>query len=425
MKKLIIIIATALIATAAWAQSGQLQTVKGKTKDGKRINVQYYKGTAQDRIESVKYELVDELQAENKNKQNTINDLQNQLNNANKRIDKLNNQLKDSGNSEQITELQGQVSQKDIELEQKNEQIRQLEAQLSSLQNENQRLQRQVDSLNYVNQQLRQKKSRIAMTSVLGVEANVGSVLLSKKDLTNPWEKALSWNKQVTLYYGTSRLSESFPVSIEAGLGFRSLPMKARIDHHEVSDNLQQDCDNVIYRPDYVFDDFSEKLTVNCLEVPVRICIGQPDNSKVSVYTKLGVTPSFILSAYLANGSYSKTGYYPNWNVTFEDIEELGFFNNGGEGNQKMTPTKRFNLWGNAAFGAYVPLNSSILFNVGAKLDYPILTTGSFTYDVESSTSATDNKSQLLPDALPAGLANYNGRMLIPSLQAGIIYTLK
>ena len=100
MKKLVLIIAATIMTTAAWAQS-QLQTVKGKTKDGKSINVQYYKGTAQDFIESVKYQLVDELKADNKSKQNSINDLQSQLNKANKRIDNLNDQLKKAGNAGQ------------------------------------------------------------------------------------------------------------------------------------------------------------------------------------------------------------------------------------------------------------------------------------------------------------------------------------
>lgn len=415
MKKIFLIIVTTIMTTTAWAQS-QLQTVKGTTKDGKRINVQYYKGTAQDRIESVEYQLVNELQVENKNKQNTINDLQYQLNKANKNIDNLKEQLKKSGNSEQISTLNNQLNEKQGEIDQLNEQIEQLNKQLGSLQNENARLRRQVDSLNDINLQLKQKKNRVAMSPVIGVEGSMGSVFLSK--LSNPWEKVLSWDKQVAVYYGSGRLSEGFPISIEAGLGFRSLPMKASFDHYQASDIIQ-DHDGDDYRP--IFDNCSETLTLNCLEVPVRLCIGQPDNNKVSVYTKLGVTPSFVLFANMANGSYTRKGYYEQWNVTFEEIDELDFFNNWGEGKSNMIATRKFNLWGNAAFGAYVPLSSSILFNVGAKLDYPIMKIGTFTCDEGSNISGTNNKSLLLP----AGLESYNGRMLIPSLQAGVVYTVR
>jgi hypothetical protein len=117
----------------------------------------------------------------------------------------------------------------------------------------------------------------------------------------------------------------------------------------------------------------------------------------------------------LTNGAYSKQGYYPKWHVTLEDIEELGFFNNRGEGKTAVTPDRRFNLWGNAALGAYFPLSSSLLFNVGAKLDYPILKTSSF----KSENSANDE----LP--LPDGLLKYDSRMFIPNLQAGLVYTLR
>lgn len=420
MKKLFLIIATSLMVTSVWAQSQQLITVKGKTKDGKSINLQYYKGAAQDYIESVKYQLVEELQADNKNKQNSINDLQHQLNKANKRIDNLNDQLKKAGNASQISILGNQLEEKQSEIDQLNGQLELLNQQLNDLLKENADLQRQVDSIKAVNAQLSQKKKgRTAMSSVIGVEAGMGCVFLSNNSLNRPWEKELSWNKQVAVYYGTGRLAEGFPLSIEAGLGFRSLPMRAGLDNYTAMVHFQ-DCDGDLYQP--VFDNCSEKLTLSFLEIPVRLCIGQPDKNKVSLYAKLGVTPSFIISSNLAN-AYLKKGYYSDWNVTFENIEELGLTNVDGKG--KMAPSRRFNLWANAAFGAYFPLGSSILFNLGAKLDYPILTMGTFTYDGQGNILGSDGKSLLFPDGLPAGLDGYDGRMIVPSLQAGIIYSLK
>lgn len=413
MKKTFLIIAATFMAYVAWGQ--QLQTIKGTTKDKKRIEVQYYKGATQDYIESVKYQLVDELNAENKNKQNSINDLQYQLNKANKTIGNLNEQLKNADNSDQFAALNNQLNEKQSEIDQLNEQIGDLNAQLNDAKAENDKLKRQLDSIKAVNRLLSQKQSRPSKSPIVGVEANMGSVLLSSSGLSNPWEKALTWNKQATIYFGTGRLTESFPISIEAGVGFRSLPLSAKIEKHETIGNLQQDCDGHQYQPDYIFNDFTEKITMNCLEVPVRLCFGQPNKDKVSVYAKLGVSPSFVLSSKLAHGTYTKKGYYPTWNVTFEAIEELGFFNDGGDGSEVVTPNSRFMLWGNAAFGAYVPLGSSLLFNVGAKLDYPIMKPSPF----ESENSANDE----LP--LFGGLLKYDSWMFIPNLQAGLVYTLK
>lgn len=407
MKKIILSIATTIMVTTSWSQSQQLQTIKGTTKDKKHIEIQYYKGATQDYIESVKYQLVDELNTENKNKQNNIYDLQYQLNKANKTIDNLNKQLNDLDKSDQFETLSKQLDEKQSEIDQLNEQLGNLNAQLNDAKAENDKLKRQLDSIKAVNLQLSQNKHHSTKSPIIGVEAKVGSVLLSKNSLNDSWEKALSWNKQVAVYFGTARLSQNLPLSIEIGVGFRSLPMKSRIKQYSPLNSIQ-DCDGDTYQ--LIFDDYSERITMNCLEVPVRLCIGQPNKDKVSVYAKLGVSPSLILSSKLDYGYHTKKGYYPNWNVTLEEIGELGFTNHEGNGSEIITPDKRFNLWGNATLGAYIPLGSSLLFDVGAKLDYPIMTTGSF---------ATD------PDSLPFPGGLLDNRMFIPNLQAGLVYTLK
>lgn len=405
MKKIVLI--TALMAITLLGHSQQLLTVSGKTDEGKRIKVEYYKGTSQDRIKSVKYELVDELKADNKNKQNTINDLNYQLNKANRRIDVLNAQLENAGNDDQLSDLNNQMNVKQDEISSLNRQLGEKDAQLESLRAENERLKAQLDSVIAVNRQISQNRS--AKTPVIGVEGSVGGVVMMGR-LNNTWEKAFTLNKQVAVYYGTGRLMENFPLSVEAGLGYRNLPMSAKIHKYTYSGTLQ-DVDGDNYQPIFAFDNCSERLSVNYLEIPIRVCFGQPIAHKVSVFGKVGVTPAFIINSHLSNGPYTIKGRYPEWGVTLENIEELGFFTNGGEGDRKVTPERRFNLWANAAVGAYVPLSSSLLFNIGAKLDYPILSAKRFIID--------DDKLYL-----PTGLTEYNGGMLIPSLQAGLVYKM-
>lgn len=81
MKKILLTIAVTLLVTTAWSQS-QLNTIRGKTKDGKTIKVEYYQGSVEDYVESVKYQLVDELQAR-------VTDLQGKLDAANKQLKDL------------------------------------------------------------------------------------------------------------------------------------------------------------------------------------------------------------------------------------------------------------------------------------------------------------------------------------------------
>lgn len=413
MKKIFLIIAATIMVSTA-AQS-QVLTVKGKTREGKSINVQYTKGAGQDYIESVKYQLVDELKAENQKKQNSINDLQYQLNKANKRIDNLSDQLKKSGNSSQNTEMQEQLNQKQSEIDALNARIEALNKQLEATEQENSNLHRQLDSIKEVNRQLSLNKQRQGKSPLIGVEVGMGTVFMAANKLNNPWEKnGLTWNKQADIYFGTGRLMEGFPLSAEVGIGFRSLPMSAIIKEYEIENNQQVlDVDNMQFTPIYDFNDYTEKLTMNCVELPIRLCIGQPNKDKVSLYAKVGVTPSLILSSKLSSGgTYSKKGYYDDWNVTFEDIEELGFTSEAVEDSQTVTADTRFNLWANAAFGAYVPLSPSLFLNLGAKVDYPILKASSFQKDIKESIT------------LPDGLTKYSGRMPIPNLQAGIVYTL-
>ena len=414
MKKIVLILATTILATTAWGQS-QLLSVKGKTKNGKSINVQYYKGTTQDYIESVEYQLVDELKADTAAKGKKIENLTAQLETVkkdNKELRKENESLKKPDNSQIIADFEKQILEKDIKISEKDSLIESLSEQLKAQQAEIERLQGELIK---AEQQTRQHKKQLTLHPFIGGEASVGTVLLTSNKLENPWEKALCLNKQASIYFNTGSLTKSFPIAIEAGVGYRNLPMAAVVNQ-EVSCEVQPDADGHTYRPDYVFDNYKEKLTLHCVEVPVSICFGQPkQEKKVSLYAKLGVTPSYILYSTFANSAYSLTGYYPQWNVTLEDVEELGFFNNGGDSNGVATPTNKFNLWGNASFGAYFNLYQSLFFNLGAKLDYPILKTGSF----NTSNTAIDE----LP--LPNGITKYDDRMLIPNLQAGLVYKIK
>ena len=414
MKKIFLIIAATIMVSTA-AQS-QVLTVKGKTREGKSINVQYTKGAGQDYIESVKYQLVDELKAENQKLRNTNNDLQYQLNKANKKIDNLNEQLKNSGDSGKSDEMQEQLTQKQNEIDELNARIEALNKQLEAVEQDNSNLHNQLDSIKKVNRELSLNKQRRGKSPVIGVEVGMGSVLMAASKLNNPWEKnGLTWNKQADIYYGTGQLIDGFPLSAEIGIGFRSLPISAIVKEHEINDTpIVYDDENKPFRPLYSFYDYAEKLTSNCVELPIRLCIGQPNKDKASLYAKVGVTPSLILSSKLAtNGSRSIKGEYTNWNVIFEDIEELGFTSEEVDDSQTVTADKTFNLWASAAFGAYVHLGSSLFFNVGAKVDYPILKANTF------------EKSSKEGITLPNGVTSYSGTMFIPNLQAGIVYTLR
>ena len=347
MKKLfLILIMTATVATA-WAQS-QLSTVRGKTKDGKTIKVDYYKGTVEDVIQSVKYQLVDELQADKKDLQSRANTLQTKLDAANKQVKELQKRLEDCGDVNEIKRLKTQLAEKentitglrkdiatlnkqledcvpvsddDLDLAELREQIAQkqdtislLSKQVIKLNKDKERLQNQLDACvdqsncDELQIQLKEKNAQIAKneriidslmnvrpvkpvttdnkikklqaeikekekaidnlnreladckrgvtkpvkTPVIGLEFGFGPAFPGSS-VAEPWAKEVKSCLQADVYFGTARLSESFPVSVEAGLGFRKFGMAARLNEYNTILNTV-DADGDSYQAIYAFE---------------------------------------------------------------------------------------------------------------------------------------------------------------------------
>ena len=73
-----------------------------------------------------------------------------------------------------------------------------------------------------------------------------------------------------------------------------------------------------------------------------------------------------------------------------------------------------FNLLGNLALGAYIPMGSTVLLNMGLKLDYPIIVTNSF-----DSADGSNLDIQGWD-----GLLNHPQKSLIASFEIGIVINL-
>ena len=526
MKKLfLILIMTATVATA-WAQS-QLSTVRGKTKEGKTIKVDYYKGTVEDVIQSVKYQLVDELQANVKDLQGKTKTLQTKLDAAEKQVKDLQKQLSGGGGnsgeeqrlrnqlsekekevkklkndinslnsqiealqkddlSETVASLREQLTEKEATISSVNKQVVKLNADVVQLNKDKEALNQQIEMLSQqgdntkeiqrLNKQVEEKDTKIrqldaqiarnefvidslkknkivvvptdkdqqiqelrtqiatkdatinnlrkdlancgkgiikpAKTPVIGLEVGFGPAFPGSS-VAEPWAKEVKSCLQADVYFGTARLSESFPISVEAGLGFRKFGMAARLNEYNTTlDAVDADGDS--YQAIYAFDGLEESLSLSYFDIPIRLCFGQPAKDRVTAYAKLGLTPSIkVGSTFEGKGKYSLKGYYPQWDVTIENVEPLGFGSDMDCYNGVEPEIKGFNLWGNVAFGAYVPFKGSpVVLNAGVKLDYPFMGFGSF------------NTVNNLPDG-KAGLLQNGGKVIIPSVEVGLVYTLK
>lgn len=426
MKKSLLCILFASLAVSAFSQS-QLSTVRGKTKDGRKVKVEYYKGNVEDVIQSVSYDLVDELR-------NKVNTLQEDLDKANKEL----KSMKPGGDNE-VKKLRKKIKEYETEINNLNKTIEELRsygnvdgglANAETMAHYQELVINQENSIKELNEVIEACNQKIkdldneikilkGMTlpptsPVIGLEFGLGPALMGEST-PEGWSNDVNLAKQFAVYFGTASFTTSFPISVEAGLGIRSFKMSASMAEGSTT-ITGNDNDNDNAEALYAFKNLEESLSLTYLDIPVRLCLGVPIKDRVTVYAKLGLTPSIkVSSAFEGDGTYDVKGYYPQWDVTLSDITELDY----GEGMEcyrdEFAPElKSFVLWGNLAIGAYVPFKgSSLALNAGVKLDFPLGSLG--------TASATEH---FLPGTHAAVLAN-GGKALIPSLMVGLIYNLK
>lgn len=474
MKKLFLIFSIFAVITTASAQS-QLKTVRGKTKEGKSIVVRYYQGTFEDNIESVKYEVIDELQNSVKEQQNKVKNLQSRLENAERTARQLQQQINSSNGDKttMVTQLEEQMAEIEVltvQLGEKEGEVANLNSEIEALNLQISSLNRQIDSLNQqinlqgmnatsmnlhsdslVKQinalnlqirsieiergQLREENNRLneliktmnkkheepATPSTIqkespfvGIEVRMGQFIYGHT-VNESWTHDKRFSKHVSVYYGRPLLEKPIPVAIEVGFGGSVFSMSAsKPACHLILDD-QSDIDEDIYQAQYTYSDLSERLSLTYLDIPVRICIGQPTCDHSSVYAKVGLTPSILLhSSFSGEGTYTLKGYYEELESTWDqEFPELGFVSDANCYDEDDSPEmSSFMLWGNVAVGAYVPLGKSpVQLNFGVKVDYPFTSIGGA------------KQINSLPEG--SGLLYKGNKVIIPSANIGIVYSIK
>lgn len=447
MKKLFLTLI--MIGTALYVQAQSPSTVRGKTRDGKTLEVKYYHGTVSDQIESVQYQVVDELQSKVGSLQSDLKSLQNRLNATNDELRQLRKDV-EGGNAD-AENLRQKIAEKNATIDSLNQQRASLNNELLHFEAQQMELQARYDSLFARQQSLQAEKQsllnekqslederqsllakskpepkvvvvqageRPEKSPVVGVGLGIGTVFMDNS-IDESWAKDTRLGGCAAIYFGTPCLFESFPISIEVGVGMRRFVMAG---HRDMSSDTLGCTDRFgdDYQAYLLTTDLKEQLVLTYIDIPIRLCFGQPAKDRVTAYFKIGVTPSInLLSNLDTYGTYNLKGHYDyidthHSNVTYEYNPILGF----GIGDYYEDVTldiSRFNLWGNAAFGVYVPFKgTNLLLNAGVKADYSILSLGKVNNGHFEGTPLRK-----------AGLLNAGGRVFVPSVEIGLVYTIK
>lgn len=371
-------------AESVSAQS-QIQTVKGKTKDGKEIKVDYYKGTVEDYVDNVKYQLVDELQSK-------VRSLENELSRRDQQLDTLYNILQGS------EVLDGLLSMKEIQIDSINTAITALNVQIDALQTAREKLMAQQGIRE--NMSYEHDMSFIGLplkTPVIGLSASVGPVVPDQHG-DGMRVKDFRWQEQASLYFGTARWGKFCPISLEIGLGWRSLTM---LSPSKTVDG------GVTY-----FNGNNEKLELTSAEIPVMFCIGQPASDRITAYARLGATPSFRLSSdFTTNMQYVFYGTRATADPPMNIVPEP-------DSKEEVRP---FNVWAHLAFGTYIPLSclsraryaSNLVFKAGIRCEYSVM-------DLLEKP-----EEEITPATYDEFAAWRNLKVYLPALEIGVVYTLK
>lgn len=195
-------------------------------------------------------------------------------------------------------------------------------------------------------------------------------------DLTNQsfWSRTPKGTQKchisTTLFF-----SKSSPWALKLGFGMSRY--QSQISCNEFKDSLfnLQDVDGDIYNSRYEFNNVSEKVSLTYLDLPIMIHIGNTyDGYGLQAWAEFGFTLGLNVSkVFYGSGTYNAELYYPNWNVTINDVPELGAVSNAVLYSSDITlDVRKMVVWANAAIGMYIPIKKQIGINLGARVDYSL-----------------------------------------------------
>ena len=216
--------------------------------------------------------------------------------------------------------------------------------------------------------------------------------------------------------------------SVGAGVGISYFQQSVGFDNAKEILSKHKDMDGDICDMSFNFRDVKEEVSLTYLDIPIYVEIGRPDRMKVSAFFKVGVRASVKVSGKpTCEGTYTSTGYYPQWNVTLYDIQPLGYYPNNGcysntENDYSLSP---FVLWGSFSGGVNIPLSDSKknriakwMLRVSAQIDYSITPISKSLLNADD----TGTKFRLFQSNM---LGGENGSKIFSAgLTLGIIYCL-
>ena len=153
------------------------------------------------------------------------------------------------------------------------------------------------------------------------------------------------------------------------GLGYSSYSSKFILNSYENTYNTI-DSENDNYEMRINGSNIVENQKISSINVPLLLMFQIPFSDKFGLFINSGVNLSYpIVKDFTYTGTFSYSGYYPQYNVTLYDIPEHGFPSNVRVINNGDLGIKSLNVNLILASGFYFRTSSKTTFSIGCYYD--------------------------------------------------------
>lgn len=368
---------------------GQTIKVKG-TFNGKPITIEYQEGAqGKDYVSKISYKPYDDLQKEKSNFEGVKSRLEKRV----KELEKIINSKPSDTTSERILRKELDDANQELNivkksLDEKNNEIKQLEREISQLRNvlqdTNVVLSKTRDELYSTKKQSTEYAKEIAILKgkKLDNRDNISlQAFFSTSTIDNElirqdfWGKNASLGQSYQLTYSKYFSSQS-PIAFVVGIGMSNYSFNAEIPYMEESLKGIIDPDGDMMDIYYQYNDINENVSLSYLNIPLEFHIGNNTIQKgIQPWINVGVLLSINMKSDVSgSGQYTTIGYFPEWDMTVRDVEQLGLRSNADVYDEfTKWDLNKMVLWGTVSMGVCIPISKSNWeLNAGAKCSYSL-----------------------------------------------------
>lgn len=258
-----------------------------------------------------------------------------------------------------------------------------------------------------------------------------------KNDLTSSdfWERktgtamhlAVDFRKQLKKEKIVDDYEITVPTGFAIGVGLGVSYYNKKIYFDNFSENLLgiYDYDDTKFNAFMSYKNIEESANFTYLDIPLYIEYGKPYQTKLNGWVKLGIKTSLLIAnKFSGTGTYTSTGYYPEWDVELHNIPNLGLYTDRQSYEDAEYKFSPFVIWGCLSGGINIPFTSfnenrlsKFILRVGGNLEYTLTSVSKKSAaPFFSGASYRINQSNLL--------GGDGSRMLALKLEIGLIYCL-